>query len=154
VGAAPAWIEPYVGLPYRTFGRERDGIDCWGLFRLVARDRRQLMLPEYAGGYQGTGQQDAADLKRLIEGGQSDWREIARRGAEDPLTWFKAMERAAEEADALLISFWGHPVHVAYYVQPGLALHVLDGAMTTQLRYRDAEWRNKVVGIYRHRSLI
>ncbi len=46
----PGWAGAYVGIPYVTGGRAREGCDCWGLVRLVYADVLRVALPEYDGG--------------------------------------------------------------------------------------------------------
>lgn len=43
------WSTRYIGIPYRAGGRERDGLDCWGLIRLIYREERNTLLPEIPG---------------------------------------------------------------------------------------------------------
>ncbi|NMW23861.1 C40 family peptidase, partial [Rhodanobacter denitrificans] len=47
----PAWAGPYVGIPYRTHGRDRAGVDCWGLVRLVMAEVFGAELPDYGDTY-------------------------------------------------------------------------------------------------------
>jgi probable lipoprotein NlpC len=45
-----AWINDYVGVPYRHNGRDRDGWDCWGLVCAVYRDLLGVELPDWRWG--------------------------------------------------------------------------------------------------------
>lgn len=45
----PQIIMHYVGLPYREGGDTRTGVDCYGLLRLVYRERLGLYLDDAAG---------------------------------------------------------------------------------------------------------
>jgi cell wall-associated NlpC family hydrolase len=42
-------LRPYLGLPYRPGGDTRDGVDCYGLLRLVYRELCGLHLDEAEG---------------------------------------------------------------------------------------------------------
>lgn len=43
------WATRFIGLPYLPGGRERDGVDCWGLLRLVYWEERHILLPSLPG---------------------------------------------------------------------------------------------------------
>ena len=48
--AVNAWWNDYIGVPFRDGGYGRSGADCWGLVRLVYRERFGIALPVIAKG--------------------------------------------------------------------------------------------------------
>ena len=42
---APGWANEYVGIPWRWRGVGRDGLDCYGLLRLVYAEQMGIALP-------------------------------------------------------------------------------------------------------------
>jgi cell wall-associated NlpC family hydrolase len=40
------WYADYVGIPFKTLGRDRSGCDCYGLARLVLQDKYNIELPD------------------------------------------------------------------------------------------------------------
>src|SRR5512134_1374594 len=61
----PSWAGAYVGIPYLDHGAARSGCDCWGLVRLIYRERTRIELPSYAGDY--AGEADSEGVGRCVE---------------------------------------------------------------------------------------
>ena len=47
-----AWARRYVGTPHRWHGRDRDGLDCYGLVMLVYEEQYGIRLPDFMAEYE------------------------------------------------------------------------------------------------------
>jgi cell wall-associated NlpC family hydrolase len=130
-------LDEYVGLPWLERGRDRDGLDCWGLLALVYAERLGVLLPSYRDDYQTTADTEA--VAGLIENHIAPWHPV-------PL----GEERVG---DALLMSVGGRPRHVGVVVCPGLVLHIERRAGSLIESYHSMRLRRRVLGVYRHESL-
>jgi len=149
----PAWARQYVGLPYRDFGRDRSGVDCWGGARLVAREQFGLEVPSYVGAYAGVGcgptlaaAAERRALAALIAGeAAAGWRALWRRASGVPFA-------AAGEipGDFLLMRQGGVPCHVGIVIAPGWMLHVERGLDMALDEYRRPHRAPSLEGVYRY----
>lgn len=125
----------FVGLPYRVGGRSRDGVDCWGLIRLVFADRG-IELPVYDGDY--VCKREAAAYAAQIAG--ADWTE-----------WRKVYD--PEPLDMIAIRRAGYITHVGLVVRRGLMLHADEHGPSRIESYDAPLWKSRIAGFYRHASL-
>ena len=130
------WTADYVGLPYADKGRDRDGVDCWGLVRLVYAELMGIELPSHADGYVSAA--ELADVTRAIRGNMRPWSPVARPHA----------------LDVVLLRIAGSEAHVGLIVGGGFMLHVHAGIDTALERIDTALWRRRIVGTYRHDSMV
>lgn len=132
------WAERYVGLPFVSGGRDRSGVDCWGLTRLIYRDVAGIDLPSHD-------TVAADDLHRVLRRiGEAllipPWTTLVPAGAERPL-------------DVVVMTDRRLPAHVGIVVSPGLVLHAQEASLSTIMRMDDRALRHRIVGIYRHDAL-
>lgn len=130
----PDWVNIYIGLPFKEHGRDRQGVDCWGLVRLVLGEEFGIRLPSYADGYAST--EDAEDIGRLVRGEMAPWRDVSH--AEE------------QPGDVVLMRLMNQPMHVGLVVGAGWMLHIEEGIDACLERYDSAKWRRRVLGIYRY----
>lgn len=45
------WVQEYIGIPFQSGGRDRRGLDCYGLIRLVLMEQYECTLPLLDGKY-------------------------------------------------------------------------------------------------------
>lgn len=128
------WTDDYIGLPFRPDGRDRTGLDCWGLYRLVLRERSGLDLPDYLGVYTAA---DAVSLRAaaaMMDREESLWTPVSTPAPFDLIR----MRRGPLGA------------HVGCVVSPGLMLHIQEGGTSRLDHYDWSDWASRVVGFYRH----
>lgn len=130
----PGWAAQYVGLPYAPGGRDRAGIDCWGLYALIMREQLGMELPPYEGPTWGSG---------------GSGRGI-RAAAEEYARQFTAIEeRDAQVGDAILLRTFGMPIHLGMVVGRGLMLHAEEYQNSVIARYNSPQWASRIVSFYR-----
>tara|TARA_A100000171_G_scaffold28305_3_gene26443 strand:+ start:3199 stop:3582 length:384 start_codon:yes stop_codon:yes gene_type:complete len=121
----------YIGIPFQAGGRDRCGCDCWGLLRLIYKERLGVDLPAYTGYDRPLGERAAA----LIQEGRTEWEAVSR----------------PEPMDAVLFKVGGRPNHIGLVVVPGLMIHSATGKDSCIESYNRPLWRSRIEGFYRAR---
>jgi len=124
----------YIGIPFKPHGRDRDGLDCWGLLRLIYYEELGIDLPSYIANYSST--EDQHELSRLIREEMGPWFEI-------PMTKELPL-------DAVLLRLKGEPMHLGIVARGGFMIHVMKGINTCLERYWSPVWAKRIVGFFRH----
>ena len=130
----PSWTARYVGIPYLESGRDRNGLDCWGLVVLIWREQYGFDLPAYDGPHWAKGA-DRAAIAAAIEAEQARYVEVPA-----------GQER---EGDGILLRMMGLPLHIGLVVTPGWMIHTHETAAVCIENYRGAAWSRRVLGFRR-----
>lgn len=150
----PAWADAYVGLPWKNGGRARDGLDCWGLARLVAAERFGAALPAYdeAIWRECERRRDQVEINaelaafmngERIKGWSTVW-EVSSAPPDEPLGGGRVVA-----GDVAMIRNLGAAIHVGIVIAPGHMLHIEDEIDAMCVPYDDAMTARRVVGFYR-----
>jgi cell wall-associated NlpC family hydrolase len=131
-GVAP-WAGDYVGIPFVSGGRDRNGADCYGLVRLVREEQFGGSLPLLSGDYRDA--DNAAETETLIR-------------AQRPLLAGVRVE-APEAGDVCVLKVRGLPAHLGIYAGGGLMLHTLKGTGSVLQRISDPPLTGRIEGWYR-----
>ena len=68
-------LEKYIGLKYKEKGRDFDGVDCYGLVRLIYKNEFQIDLPSFSSEYTQT---DVERIQELIAQYKEGWESIEK----------------------------------------------------------------------------
>lgn len=125
------WPRDYLPIPYEPLGRSRSGVDCWGLVRLVYRDRLGIELPDWI--YDGI-----KDARHAVarEVNSESWRQV-----QEP-----------EAHDVALFQFCGHPLHLGVVIgpdMPGQMIHAMQGVGVSIEAYAGRRWKPRLCGFWR-----
>lgn len=127
-------MDEYIGLPFADLGRDREGLDCWGLVRLIYKEKLGLDLPSLVDRYDST--LEAARIGAIVEIEKTRWTEIPA-GQEQPF-------------DVIVMRCLGQPMHVGLVIKKGVMLHIEKGIESCSESYRLGRWKTRVTGFYRY----
>jgi hypothetical protein len=132
-----SWARQYIGIPFTMNGRERrDGLDCWGLVRLVYAERLGIILPSHTDGYQGV--DDSEGLRRVLVHETQIRRAWSRREVDD-----------IQIGDVVQLDLSKRP-HVGVMVSRGQMLHAFEGSDSCIERLDAPLWERRVRGFWRY----
>lgn len=122
----------YVGIPFRMGGRDRNGVDCYGLIYLAYLEEYGIELPRYDGVPNGAERAEVTNM--LIDGARygGKWQRV-----EDPRTG------DVVELKLLRVS------HIGLYVEPGMMLHALDAPGVVLEGLDRPKYRRRMNGCFR-----
>lgn len=126
-------LDNYIGLPFLSGGRDRAGLDCWGLVLLYYREVLKQELPslddEYASAF------DSQRVRELVDCTKP---EVEAVRTEEP-----------ETGDIAVIKLAGIPCHVGVYITPDYVLHIERGKDSCIERLAALRKRARIEGVYR-----
>ena len=125
-----SWWLPLLGRPF-----DPDQFHCWHLVREALRARFDVDVPEHG----GVASSDVVGIAAAVDQESDGWIAIE---ADD--------ERPG---DVLVFDYLRSPSHVGIVVADGLFLHVSEGIVSRVESHREAFWRRRLVGRWRHPAL-
>lgn len=126
------WSDKYIGIPYKENGRDFNGVDCWGLARLVYKEELGIDLPSFAEEY------DVGDtreyLQELIAQHKEGWEPVDR----------------PSKGTMVLFRILGNESHVGVAVNETHFVHARDGYDSSLEAFSSGAWKARIVGYYKY----
>jgi len=120
------WANKYIGIPYKDGGRDIDGLDCWGLVRLVYKNEYNIDLPSFNNEYIIT---DRERVNELFSQYREGW----------------AIEDSPKEGNVVLLRLFGEESHVGVLINSKQFLHVNHKTPAAIDSLDSIRWRNRIV---------
>lgn len=124
-------MNSYVGIPYLNRGRDRDGLDCWGLVQLWHSEQLGVSVPDYLWAY--TSAEDHGSVATAIN--------------ENKVNWLKVGQ--PEYGDVLVFRIMGYPIHVGIKLHGDDFLHAFKGTQSCLERLSSLSWSRRLTEVYR-----
>ena len=127
------WSDKYIGIPFLANGRSTDGLDCWGLVRLILGNEFSIELPSFSDNYNID---DNYRITELVAQYKEGWER----------------KETAEPGDCVLFNILGEPMHIGVMLDSTRFIHVREGSDTVVDSITNTKWERRVEGIYRYTS--
>lgn len=118
------WVNDYIGIPFKTNGRDRDGMDCYGLITAVFKDQQGVDLPDWHVADDTT----YTVMKTIDKGLHIELDAKRAHEVDEP-----------EDMDILVLSRMGVAYHVGIYIAGGVLHTVYNGSGSCFEQYNNFE---------------
>jgi len=123
-------VNDYIGIPFVDGGRSMDGCDCYGLIRLVLRDKFQKHLPDF--------QSVSASDKPYISDTIDQYKPLLTAKQKD----------SPDVGDLCIFNVQGYPCHLGLYIGGNMVLHILSGCGSICDRLDSHKLKGRLEGFY------
>lgn len=137
-------MRSYVGIPYKHLGRDRKGIDCYGLVVLIYSEKLDIVLPDVSL-YKSHGDSHnymsafyTDDQYETVSGFHKMWEPVTKLEPYDVLLFIKDTDISA-------------PTHSAIYLGENKFIHSLRGQAVVISRL-DKRWMRAYHSAYRYKE--
>ncbi len=132
------WFEKYVGTRFIDGGRTSDGVDCWGLVRLIYQRELKIELPSYA----EISAENLIAVSREITSGK------------DGEQWTDVEQSAILPFDVVVMRYHGtrRIGHVGLVIAPSKLLHIEDGIDAIIVPFTHFTVKERIACFRRHKD--
>jgi cell wall-associated NlpC family hydrolase len=122
------WTDSYIEIPFKPDGRDRNGLDCYGLVCLVYRDRLGIILPDYKGVFADQSIDTLKKVSRVMAEGREEWTKVD----------------TPKPFDMVMLRTGRYTWHVGIVIDNRRMLHITSGIESCVEEYTGRYWGNRV----------
>ena len=126
------WSNKYINIPFKDWGRDLDGCDCWGLVRLVYQNEFDIALPDFSEQYDIN---DPKLLHELIAQQKEGWEPV----------------NEPEAGCVVLFRMFGSESHVGIAVSSTHFLHAREKYASAVESFQSTEWKDRIAGYFKYK---
>lgn len=124
------WSNKYIGIPYKSGGRDREGIDCWGLARLVYKEEYSIDLPSFS----SYAENDTDRINELITQYKEGWTET----------------KEIVPGTLVLLRIRGSNTHIGIAISSTQFLHAREGQDSSIESFSNSHWNKRISGYFKY----
>lgn len=125
------WSNKYIGIPYKVHGRDINGIDCWGLVRLIYSEQFGIDLPSFSADYS---ESDTVRIQELIAQYKEGWEQLDK----------------PQEGCVVLLRVLGTESHVGVAINDKQFLHAKSNCVSSVENFNSVSWKNRIIGYFKY----
>ena len=122
----------YIGIDYLVNGRDRKGLDCFGLAYLVYKENLSIDLGLFNDCYKDV--KEVQNISNLINTNKHDFIEVKK----------------PRKYDLILFNIMGFPAHIGIMIDDFNFIHILSKKNVTIESTKSISWAKRIEGFYRH----
>lgn len=131
------WWDSYVGLPFKLDGRDRSGVDCYGLICLIYEEQLGIELNPFSGIFVDESPKTMLEVAQIMNKDRDNWLNPS----------------SIREFDMLQLRTGRHAFHVGIALNNKVMLHVEKGSDAVIENLKSPLWVNRVEWVYRHKFM-
>lgn len=122
------WAQEYIGIPFKPNGRDRNGLDCWGLACLIYLEQKRISLPAYNDIFLNDNLSTLKKVARIMQNEKEQFEKVERPKA----------------FDLVILRSGMYSWHVGVVIDKRKMIHVMSGIDSVVESFKDGLWANRI----------
>lgn len=131
------WTDLYMGIPFKPDGRDRNGLDCYGLICLIYKEQLGIEIPDYKGIFENNCFTTLKKVAQIIK-------EDKDKG------WTVISKGEQKEFDGIVLRTGKFQWHLGVVVNSMNMIHIIQGAEVIVEPYESLLWKHRVAEFRRY----